>query len=120
MRVIYNAIGFTKKDIKENLNNKNYVFVNNISCLNKEDRYNFITFGANLYCLVKGLKELPTNKQVFDDVKKEIKLYNILDHSAQNVIEKTYLNKLYKKLVNICKGLDGEEANEDKFYTLFA
>ena len=126
IRVIYNAIGFTKKDIKENLNNKNYVFVNNISCLNKDDRYNFITFGANLYCLVKGLKELPTlaedNKYawIFDDVKKEIKLYNILDHSTQNVIEKTYLNKLYKKLVNICKGLDGEEANEDKFYTLFA
>lgn len=126
IRVIYNAVGFIKREIRANLNNKNYVFVNNISCLDKGDRYNFITFGANLYCLVKGLKELPTlaedNKYVwiFADAKKEIKLYNILDHSTQNVLEKTYLNKLYKKLVNICKGLDGEEAKEDKFYTSFA
>ena len=47
-------------NLNNNLNNKNYVFLNNINCSNKDDRYNFITFGANLYCLVKGLKELPT------------------------------------------------------------
>lgn len=126
IRVIYNAVGFTKREIKENLNNKNYIFTNNISCLNKEDRFNFITFGANLYCLVKGLKELPKLTEdneyawIFSGVKEEIELYNILDHSTQNVIEKSYLNKLYKKLVNICKGLDSENVKEDKFYTLFA
>lgn len=123
IRVVYGDSGVTLSVIDKYKADKNYVFINPISDSDKVCRHNFLTFGANLYCLIHKLDRLPEEGRyinLFNEIKEEIGTENILDHTKQAAFTKTYLKNLNKKLISTCLAFKGNTTLPDEFFENFA
>lgn len=125
IRALFSCIGGISEDTLQTLKaDDSFVFKNAVSDTNAEVRKNFLIFGANLYLLTHGRKDLyikakdGSNSVAFYEIINELGEEYFLDFTTQTTFTTEYLSNLYEEL---CKKMQQiEPGYKSSFYKNFA
>ena len=125
VRALFSCIGGISEDTLYTLKaDDSFVFKNTVSDTDAEVRKNFLIFGANLYLLIHGRKDLyikakdGSTSVAFYEIINELGEEYFLDFTTQTAFTTEYLSNLYAEL---CKKMQQiEPGYKSSFYKNFA